>query len=117
METVLAERPLILTEQLRALLISDRRCVADTQGICRLSFDPFINAQDYCGPYEAESPVPEHGTIAVPVYAICQGRRDSIPRVIVLLARDSAGWRFADLIYGMGESSLTRLLADSVETG
>jgi hypothetical protein len=112
-DTVLAERPQLLTDELRGLLLADRKCVAETQGICTLSFDPFINAQDHCGRYEAAGPVPEHGTLAVPVFPTCEGRRDSLPRVIVLLARDSTGWRFADFWYDLEGTTLLGMLNDS----
>lgn len=116
MDVVLAERPQLLTDDLRALLIADRKCVVEHGEICNLDFDPFLNAQDTCGRYEVDEVLSMEGVMFASVVQVCEGRRDSLPRLTVHLVRDSAGWQMTDIVYGTGATTLRRLLGDSSET-
>ncbi|HET7042703.1 MAG TPA: hypothetical protein VFI13_11815 [Gemmatimonadales bacterium] len=110
-DQLLSERRSSLTPDLAALLAADRDCAARSHEICNLDFDPMSNSQDPCDVYEVGGAAPEHGTIAVPIYAVCAGRRDSIPTVIVMLVGDSAGWKISNLVYDAGKYDLRGILS------
>ncbi len=109
----LSQRRAAFTTELAALIDADRACTAQGKGICSLDFDPVLNSQDPCERYEVGGAAPEGGTIGVPVYAVCGGRKDSIPSVIAILAFDSTGYRIANIIYDGGTSNLRGLLTPS----
>jgi hypothetical protein len=108
--TVLIERPQVLSDELLALLEADRRCVADSQAICNLDFDPFLNAQDWCGPFQVGDQHPDSGVVAFNVYTTCEGKRAEVPRLQVIVESRDSGWRFVNIAYGMEGTDLLALL-------
>lgn len=64
-----------------------------------LDYDPFVNAQDTCGKqqmFQTGAATQTGGTATVQVYAICDGKKEDKPRVLVSLSSRDGQWKFAD---------------------
>lgn len=96
-----------LSPTLLAALQADRAAsAANDEEIVGLDFDPFINAQDVCDPYEARAATVRDTTVDVAVYNTCDWGHPLVPDVIYQLQRRGERWVIVDLRYAAGQSLL-----------
>jgi predicted enzyme related to lactoylglutathione lyase len=100
-----------LTPELAAALKADRDAAADNPGeIVGLDFDPFVDAQDFCGPYQARGAVPFEGRVDVALFNGCGWGHPFVPDVIYVLERREGRWVLANIRLRSG-STLLEVLA------
>ncbi len=100
-----------LSPELAAALKADREAaMANDEEIVGLDFDPFVNAQDICGPYQARGAAPYEGKLDVVIYNGCGWGHPFVPDVIYVLERRADRWVLADIRYP-GQSTLLQILA------
>lgn len=104
-----------LTPKLAAALKADRDAAANSPDeIVGLDFDPFVNAQDFCAPYQARGAAPFQGRLDVVVYNGCGWGHPFVPDMIYALERRGGRWVLADIRYP-GGSTLLQVLAHYAE--
>lgn len=77
---------------------ADAQSRADGESV-GLDHDPFVNAQDTCGRqqrFETGKVLESPTDATVEVYAICDGKREPTPRVLVSLSQRDGKWVFTD---------------------
>ena len=67
--------------------------------IVGIDFDPFLNAQDTCGPYKTGKVSHEGNTYRVEVWGQCSGETHGQPDVIAEIRSKNNSWTFVDFIY------------------
>ena len=101
-DSIISERPAAFSRDLLQALKADAKTRSEAQGeIAGLDFDPFLGGQD-CDKYEVGSPFASAtapANVLVPVFAVCSGKRDTVPVVIAEVAREKTDWAFANFRY------------------
>ena len=99
-EIALKERSSVFGPQLAAALKEDYAAQAKAPGeIVGLDFDPFLNTQDPCEHYEVGSITQKGDTYLVNVYAICSGKKGSVPDVVPEMLHKNSQWEFINFRY------------------
>ena len=99
-DTVLRERPEILSPDLRTALQEDARARAHVAGhIVGLDFDPFIGGQDICERYTVGEILADGGSYRINVYSPCYSADHEMPDVIAIVAWDHGRWTFRNFEY------------------
>ncbi len=99
-----------LTPQLATALKADREASANSdEEVVGLDFDPFVNAQDICGPYQARGAVLFDGNMDVVIYNGCGWGHPFVPDVVYVLQRRDDRWLLADIRYPGGPTLLQML--------
>lgn len=109
-DSVIARRRGWLAPDLAALIDSDNACAARTHGTCKLDEDPLLAAQDPCERYEVGGTATHGGTVGVAIFAVCRGKRDTIPSVIAVVAPVDSGWQFVNFVYPAARTDLRHIL-------
>jgi hypothetical protein len=109
-DTLMARRRSVLAPDLAALIDSDNACMARTHGECNLEEDPILAAQDPCERYEVGGTATHGGTVGVAIFAVCSGKRDTIPSVIAVVAPVDSGWQFVNFVYPAERTDLRHIL-------
>jgi len=113
-DTLMATRRSALDPELSAMIDADNACMASTHGVCNLEEDPLLAAQDPCERYEVGGALAHHDTIGVSVFAVCEGKRDTIPSVIAMVVASGGSWRFANFVYPAEKTDLRTILSQKV---
>jgi hypothetical protein len=100
-----------LDPELAAMIDADNACMVRTHGVCNLEEDPVLAAQDPCERYEVGGTLLHHDTVGVSVFAICDGKRDTIPSVIAMVVSSGGTWQFANFIYPAEKTDLRTILS------
>ncbi len=101
-DSVIAERANAFSPELLQALRRDAKTRADARGeIAGLDFDPFLGGQDPCDKYEVGTPARSaaRASLFIPIFAVCGGKRDTIPTVIAEVGRRKNEWEFANFRY------------------
>ena len=93
-------------ENLAALILKDRSCVAKTHEICRLDFSPMWASQDPGASELKVSPTKDPGVVAVKFRYPGNG---SIIELSYRMSKTRIGWRVHDILYSSGSSLLSVL--------
>jgi hypothetical protein len=93
-------------ENLAALILKDRSCVAKTHEICRLDFSPIWASQDPGASELKVSPTKDPGVVAVKFRYPGNGE---IIELSYRMSKTRIGWRVHDILYGSGSSLLSVL--------
>ncbi len=96
-----------LDSSLTTLLLADRRCVSEGEGICNLDFDPIWNSQDPGATDLAVTATSDPTRVSVRFRQAPQGNRVAL---LYLVVRTQAGWRIRDIRYPNG-TSLVQILS------
>jgi hypothetical protein len=75
-----------------------------------LSFDPFINGQDWCGTFAPATAESRGDTTLVPVYETCGGKRGDAPRLTAEVVRSAGRYQLANLRFPGGSPKFADLL-------
>lgn len=78
--------------------------------IVGLDYDPFLNSQDPCERYQVGRAVEKGEEATVEVYAICQGKKEKAPSILVSLSRRGGKWEFVDFGSASNPHELTKAL-------
>ncbi|HVR39766.1 MAG TPA: DUF3828 domain-containing protein [Thermoanaerobaculia bacterium] len=95
-------------EQLSKLILRDRECVAKTQEICRLDFDPIWDSQDPGAEDLKVLPGPRPNTVKVEFLYPGDGEKIQL---VYRMTKTPKGWRISDIEYKGGLSLLKILSA------
>ena len=99
-EFALKQRSSVFNPHLAAALREDFAAQAKSPGeIVGLDFDPFLSGQDPCEQYEVGKITQKAGTYSVDIYAICSGKKSSVPDVVAELIHPGTGWEFINFRY------------------
>ena len=110
---VLHDRPQVFEPQLFALIKGGEQCEGvNPHSVCDLGVDPFLDSQNPCQRYEVGEATAKNGAYWVAVFAVCDGRRDTIPTVLAIVAPRDSTWQFVNFVYGGGQTSLRQLLQE-----
>ncbi len=93
------------TPKLADLLVRDRRCVSETQEICRLDFAPLWGNQDPYGAVVQVLPGATTNTVNVRLRY-----PSSKSQLTYHVTKTKTGWRIQDIAYGQDRLSLSALL-------
>jgi len=77
-----------------------------------LDGDPFLDAQDFCPPYEVGSARRDAGAVLVELRGNCAGRTDSVPDVLAELHGSPGAWVFTNFRYPGRNSDLMKDLEE-----
>jgi hypothetical protein len=109
-DTLMATRRRVLDPELAAMIDADNACMARTHGVCNLEEDPVLAAQDPCEQYEVGGTTLHQDTVGVSVFAVCDGKRDTIPSVIAMVVGSAGSWRFTNFVYPVEQNDLRTIL-------
>ena len=110
-DTAMALRRASFAPDLAAMVDSDNACAARAQAECNIEEDPILASQDPCQQYEIGGAVPHGDTVAVEVFGVCEGKRDSMPAIIAMVVPKGAGWQFANFVYPVEKTDLRTILS------
>jgi hypothetical protein len=100
-----------LTPELAAALKAEYAAAESSdEEMIGLDFDPFVNAQDICPPYQARGAVPVDGKLDVAIQSACGWGHPFVPEAIYVLERRDDRWVLANIRYP-GGSTLLEILA------
>lgn len=118
---VLRDRKDSFDPALAAALAADAAAKAKADGEeVGIDYDPFVNAQDTCGKQQRfeVGAVTQTGTTAtVEVYAICDGKKEDKPRVLVSLSSGNGKWVFSDFGTVDDPHQLSKALRENAASG
>lgn len=104
-EFALETKPELFSKAIISGLHEDETAQAKSPGyIVGIDFDPFVNAQDTCGPYKTGEVTHVGTTYRVEVFGqgSCEHRKE--PDVIAAIKEVNGSWVFADFYYpGQGD--------------
>jgi hypothetical protein len=109
-DTLVVSRRGSLDPELAAMIDVDNACAARTQGTCKLDEDPVLAAQDPCERYEVGGTLLHGDTVGVSVFAVCGGKRDTIPSVVAMVVSSGAAWKIANFVYPAEKTDLRAIL-------
>lgn len=113
-DSLVAQHRAWLAPDLAALVDSDNACAARTHGTCKLDEDPVLASQDPCQRYEVGGSITHNGTVGVAIYGVCEGKRDTIPPVVAVVAPIDSGWQIVNFVYPVERTDLRAILARKV---
>lgn len=114
-DTLMATQRDALDPELAAMIDADNACMASTHGVCNLEEDPVLAAQDPCEHYEVGGALAHHDTIGVSIFAVCEGKRDTVPSVIAMVLSTGGKWRFTNFVYPAEKTDLRAILSQKVK--
>lgn len=105
-DAALKKKPAYFSPELTKALKADEAAAAKSPGeIVGLDFDPFLNAQDVCKPYQAKAAKLDGKSYEVEIFDSCPEKGDTQPAVVAQLVRNGDSWMFIDFLYPAREGS------------
>ena len=99
-ELALRDKPGLISAALTHALREDLAASAKSPDeVVGLDFDPFLNAQDVCGPYKTGKVTQQGDTYDVEVFGSCPDNGGHQPDVIAEVKARHGGWMFVNFIY------------------
>lgn len=108
-DDVLDWRPELLDKGLYSLIKSDRDCIAKSQGICDLEFDPFFGSQDPSQRYLVKNVHIKEDRCRVPMMEIRDGVLQTTSSVEPDLKRQGNHWVFYNFYYDFPDNKSDNL--------
>jgi len=92
----------------RALEADGEAQAKNPDEVVGLDGDPFLDAQDFCPPYQVGSARRDAGAVLVELRGNCPGRTDSMPDVLAEVHGSAGAWVFTNFRYPTRDSDLMK---------